>query len=139
VIVLADTHALIWWLTDSARLGPAARTELDAAQADPAGGIVVSVATRIDLRYLVKKATFSRSAADMVWKVTTDPSVNIRAVPVTSRVVDRFGDQAIVTSPLADPWDRLIVATAVELGVPLITKDRQMTDLAPQIGITAIW
>jgi PIN domain nuclease of toxin-antitoxin system len=139
VIVLADTHALVWWLTDPALLGSAARTELDAAQADPTGGIVVSVASRVDLHYLVKKGTFTSVAADAVWAVTTDLTVNVRAVPVTSRVADRFGDQAIVASPLADPWDRLIVATAVELGVPLITKDRTMSDLAPRIGITAIW
>lgn len=139
MIVLADTHALVWWLTEPAQLSSAARTELDAAQADPTGGIAVSVASRIDLHYLVKKGTFSATAADAVWNVTTDQTVNIRAVPVTSRVADRFGDQPIVASPLLDPWDRLIVATAVELGVPLITKDRKMRDLAPQIGITAIW
>jgi PIN domain nuclease of toxin-antitoxin system len=139
VIVLADTHALVWWLTDPAQLGSAARTELDAAQADSAGGIAVSVASRLDLHYLVKKGTFSESAADAMWNVTTDPTVNIWAVPVTSRIADRFGDQTIAASPLTDPWDRLIVATAVELGVPLITKDRKMRDLAPQIGISAIW
>ena len=28
---------------------------------------------------------------------------------------------------LPDPWDRMIVATALNLGVPLVTKDRAIT------------
>jgi PIN domain nuclease of toxin-antitoxin system len=44
-----------------------------------------------------------------------------------------------MASQLRDPWDRLILATAAELGVPLVTKDEKIQDLAPQIGVTAIW
>jgi PIN domain nuclease of toxin-antitoxin system len=139
VIVLADTHALVWWLTDLAQLSPAARADLDAAHGDPGGGILVSVASRIDLHYLVKKGTFTTAQTNLVWQVTDDPSVNVRAVPVTSRVADRFGDQAIVASPLTDPWDRLILATAIELGVPLVSKDEKIRTLAPAVAVTAVW
>jgi PIN domain nuclease of toxin-antitoxin system len=30
-------------------------------------------------------------------------------------------------SVLPDPWDRMIVATALHLGVPLVTRDRAIT------------
>jgi PIN domain nuclease of toxin-antitoxin system len=139
MIVVADTHALIWWLTDPDRLGSSALTDMNAAHEDSDGGILVSVASRLDLHYLVKKGTFTSGQADEVWNVTANPDVNARAVPVTSSVANRFGTPAIMASQLRDPWDRLIVATAAELGVPLVTKDEKIQDLAPQIGVTAIW
>jgi PIN domain nuclease of toxin-antitoxin system len=52
VIVLADTHALIWWLTDPSRLSRIAHKQLRAAHDDAADGISISVASRIDLHYL---------------------------------------------------------------------------------------
>jgi PIN domain nuclease of toxin-antitoxin system len=139
VIVLADTHALIWWLTDPAQLSSTARVQLDGAHKDPNGGVLVSVASRIDLHYLARKGTFTTGQTNLLWRVTDDPAINVRAVPVTSRIVERFGDQEILTSPLTDPWDRLIVATALELGVPLVTKDKKIRALAPQVALTAVW
>jgi PIN domain nuclease of toxin-antitoxin system len=57
VIVLADTHALVWWLMDPPRLSSVAHDQLRAAHDDTAGGILVSVASRIDLHYLAAKGT----------------------------------------------------------------------------------
>jgi PIN domain nuclease of toxin-antitoxin system len=57
----------------------------------------------------------------------------------TTSIAERFGDPAIFGSPLTDPWDRLIVATALELAVPLVTRDQRIWDLAPQVGLAAVW
>jgi PIN domain nuclease of toxin-antitoxin system len=49
--VLADTHALHWWLADPSRLSETARERLDAAEEAEPGGVLVSVASepaRID-------------------------------------------------------------------------------------------
>ena len=57
---------------------------------------------------------------------------------ITSPVAERFGD-AELTAVLPDSWDRLIVATAVELGVELITKDRAIGKLADRGYVAAVW
>src|SRR5205823_14496272 len=106
---------------------------MDCAHSDR-GGVLVSVASRIDLHYLATKGTFTVGQTRQVWQVTDDPTVNVRSVPVTSRIAERFGDPRILASPLTDPWDRLIMATALELGVPLITKDQKIRTLAHQMA-----
>jgi len=40
---------------------------------------------------------------------------------------------------LPDPWDRLIVATAIELGVELVTKDRAISKLDDRAYVAAVW
>jgi PIN domain nuclease of toxin-antitoxin system len=52
VRVVADTHALIWFLEADERLSAPAREVLEQTQQDPDGGIVVSMASRLDLHYL---------------------------------------------------------------------------------------
>lgn len=51
--VVADSHALIWYLLDDpdGRLSPAAIEALEAAETSD--GIVMSVATTVDLYYVV--------------------------------------------------------------------------------------
>jgi PIN domain nuclease of toxin-antitoxin system len=136
--VLADTHALHWWLADPSRLSDTARAHLDAAEEAEPGAVLVSVASRIDLHYLVASKKMSAELASFIWQVVTSPERNVWPVQITSPVAERFGD-AELTAALPDPWDRLIVATAVELGVELITKDRAIGKLADRGYVAAVW
>jgi PIN domain nuclease of toxin-antitoxin system len=136
--VLADTHALHWWLADPSRLSETARERLDAAEEAEPGGVLVSVASRIDLHYLVASKRMSAELAGFIWQAVTAPERNVWPVQITTPVADRFGDPEL-TATLADPWDRLIVATAVELGVDLVTKDRSMHELGRRGYVPAVW
>ena len=40
---------------------------------------------------------------------------------------------------LRDPWDRLITATAIDLGAPLVTKDRAITAIGQAGPVEIIW
>jgi len=63
VRVVADSHAAHWYVNGSARLSAPARRALASAEDEP-GGIVVSVATLIDLWY-VTQTTQGVSGADL--------------------------------------------------------------------------
>ena len=54
--------------------------------------------------------------------------------PVTLEVAAAF--QRIPRDSLGDPWDRFISATAMALELPLVTRDRKITEL--DLGET-IW
>jgi PIN domain nuclease of toxin-antitoxin system len=56
--LLLDTHALLWWLGDEARLGPAARALI----ADPANDVLVSV---VSLWEIVVKQRVGKLKADI--------------------------------------------------------------------------
>ena len=121
--VVADSHAIVWYTQGSHRISDDAAAAL--SEAETTGGIVVSVATLIDLWYVTQTTR----------RVTEDDLSRLRAAletlpkvifhPVDVAVADAC--TAVPCSLLTDPWDRLIVATAKELKVPLVTCDRQIT------------
>ncbi len=98
---------------------------------------MVSVASLIDLHYLVAKGRLAADVAQEVWAVTRDPTSNIVAMPVTPAIAERFRQQGV--DDLSDPWDRLIVCTAIELGLPLVTVDAAITSLGQRGVVDVIW
>ena len=110
---------------------------LEQAQQDPDGGIVVSMASRLDLHYLQRAGRFGPADVQRWWAVTEDPSWNISSAAITGPVVAYF-DSAELAS-LRDPWDRLITATAINLGAPLVTKDRAIASIGEAGAVEVIW
>jgi PIN domain nuclease of toxin-antitoxin system len=137
VRVVADTHALIWFLEADEHLSARAREVLEQAQQEPDGGIVVSMASRLDLHYLQRAGRFSPADVQRWWAVTEDPSWNISSAAITGPVVAYFDAAALAA--LRDPWDRLITATAIDLGAPLVTKDRAITAIGQAGPVEIIW
>lgn len=117
--VVADSHALVWFTQDSPRLSGRAATVLREAEASE--GIIVSVATLIDLWYVAQttQAVSVRKLADLRDLLAASPAVDFH--PIDVAVVDAY--TAISRELLTDPWDRFIVATALVLRVPLVTRD----------------
>lgn len=129
--VLADSHAIVWHLQGSARLSALAASALTEAEATD--GVVVSIATLIDLWY-VTQTTKKVTATDLA--VLRDLLVFSPAFvlhPIDVAVVD--ATTSIPRDLLTDPWDRFIVGTARALAVPLVTRDRAIRDsgLVPTI------
>lgn len=117
--VVADSHALVWFTQGSSQLSTTAADALRAAEASE--GVVVSVATLIDLWY-VTQTTQGVSAielSDLRRLVAGTPAVSFH--PVDVEVADAY--TGISRDLLRDPWDRLIVATALALHLPLVTRD----------------
>jgi PIN domain nuclease of toxin-antitoxin system len=132
VRVVADSHAIAWYVQGSSRLSGDAADALAAAEASD--GIVVSVATFVDLWY-VAQTTAAVTIDDLArLRVTLESSDAVALEPITLDVID--ATTSIPRDVLADPWDRFIVATAMVLGVPLVTRDSAIhkADL-----VTTVW
>lgn len=129
--VLADSHAIVWHLQGSARLSAAAASSL--AEAETTDGVVVSIATLIDLWY-VTQTTQKLSDANLTElrdMLASSPALSLQ--PIDIAVVDAA--TSIARDLLTDPWDRFIVGTALALALPLVTKDRAIREsgLVPTI------
>ncbi|MGR6962858.1 type II toxin-antitoxin system VapC family toxin [Geodermatophilus sp. URMC 61] len=125
--VVADTQALVWYLLDDPdrRLSPDARTALE--QAESTDGIAVSVASVVDLWYVIRtRGTFTDDQLDQVLGLLRDPETSLEAEPITLDIAAAF--RQIPRDALGDPWDRFITATAMALDLPLVTRDRRITD-----------
>ena len=125
--VVADTHAFYWYYRQPQQLSGAALATLHTALVG-GDGVVVSVATYMDLWYLVRKGRLPGVALSQVWSLTQDPGIDVTAAAITARIAERSTSAPI--DSLADPWDRFIVATAAARGLPLVTKDQPIADLA---------
>jgi len=123
--VLADTHAVIWYLQGSGALSAKASQVLrEAAETDL---IVVSAATLIDLWYLkCKQRDFTHEELRLIRDEVVNPAGDFMLAPVDLGVVDAF--ETIDAEALRDPWDRLITATAMSLELPLVGRDRQIAE-----------
>jgi PIN domain nuclease of toxin-antitoxin system len=122
VRVVADSHTIVWYVQDSDRLGADAAAAL--ADAEATDGIVVSVATLVDLWY-VTQTTQDVSADNLArLRSTLESAPEVDLHPIDVAVADAV--TAIPRDVLSDPWDRFIVATARALEVPLVTRDQRI-------------
>lgn len=120
--VVADTHAVVWFLEEDQQLSATAARRLDAC--DERGAIYISAYTLVEVRYLVEKGELGPNQEAQLFAAVDDADTAIEAVPVTVDIIRRL--QAVPRQMLTDPADRLIVATAMELGLPLVTRDRKI-------------
>ncbi len=128
--VVLDSHAIIWYVQGSARLSRTATTTI--TDAEQAGELVVSVATFLDLWYVTQttQAVTADQLRSLRDRLTSSEAVTME--PVNLAVADAW--HRIPRTVLADPWDRLIVATAMALQLPLVSKDEAIH----QSGLVAV-
>jgi len=114
MLIVLDTHAVVWWTLEPARLGRAAAREI--AQAERIG---VPAIDFWEVAVLVRKGRLELdvSVADWADRVLAIPKVECLALD------DRVALRADALSMHGDPADRFIVATALEHRARLITKD----------------
>ena len=126
-LMVADTHALLWYLLDPELLSAVARDAFECA-VDSRSGILVSAVTLIELVYISEKRSDSIDSATLrdVLAVLDEADSPVDVAPVTTEVTRRIA--SIERSHVRDPFDRAIVATAQAAGTQLITKDRLLTE-----------
>ncbi|HNS52783.1 MAG TPA: type II toxin-antitoxin system VapC family toxin [Anaerolineae bacterium] len=129
---VVDTHALVWYLEDSPRLGPAARQVFDACDH---GEIAIYVPTicLVEVIYLQEKGRIpAELKAELVAQLQSGAS-GLIMVGLTPEVAEAVAD--VPREAVPDMPDRIIAATARHLGLPLVSRDR-MIHLS---GIETIW
>ncbi len=124
--LLLDTHVWIWAASDAPALGAKARRLLHRIAA--AGGLHVSSASVFEIAALHTAGRLLLTRPVERWLRESIERGRLRVVDVTPDVAIDAG--AIPAPALADPLDRLLVATARDLDVPLVTRDRQVITYA---------
>jgi PIN domain nuclease of toxin-antitoxin system len=120
---VADTHAALWHLFADVRLSQAAADFIEQAAA-ARHRIVVSSVSLAEIVYLVEKNRVPLSAYDDLKAALADPNHVLKEAPVTLEIVEAMRQVPRVAVP--DMPDRIVAATAVYFGVPVISRDRQI-------------
>lgn len=126
---LLDTHAFIWLATDQARLSKPARDVIRRSEE----GLYISAVAAWEIGLLVNRGRFELDIDPAVLLATACRKHGIEEIPLR-------GEDALRSTLLPalhrDPFDRILVALAIQEGLVLVSKDEQ---LARYPGVKVVW
>ena len=132
VVIVLDTHALVWWVTGDAELSKKAKTvierELDS------GEIIVSAISAWEITMLVAKGRLILSMDVSSWLATVAEIERVKFLPVDMEIANK---SVVLPGEFhKDPADRMIVATSRKLAVPVVTQDEKIRSYP---NVKTIW
>ncbi|WP_224081968.1 type II toxin-antitoxin system VapC family toxin [Cupriavidus laharis] len=121
-MIVLDTHALVWWASGSDELSATAKAAIERESRE--GQIVVSAISAWEIAMLVEREKLVLSMDVGSW---LDTVAQIEAVTFYPVDVDVSIKSVHLPGEFhKDPADRMIVATARKLAVPLVSKDERI-------------
>ena len=129
-MIVLDTHTLLWWALDPGRLSPAATASVQ--QMERRGGFASAISIwELGTKIQRGQLELGISIGELARRIEQSATVQLLAVDTATwlRSVELVWDHR-------DPADRVIVATAVSLGLPLVTADTEIQRFG---GVTCIW
>ena len=122
MILLLDTHTVLWMTEDLPRLGRAARRSCDAALA--AGELAIPTVVLFEMGWALKRGRIEGPANVRDWRNRL-LSLGAREIGLSAEIAMR----AMELDDLhGDPLDRIIVATALVEEAMLLTADRPILE-----------
>jgi PIN domain nuclease of toxin-antitoxin system len=120
---VADTHAVIWYLFDDARLSNSARAYIE--QISVAGDrIAISSITFAEIIYLSERDRIPvGTLSELLKLIDSEQSVWVE-IPLNRAIADAMS--RVERTQVPELADRIIAATALHLNVPVITRDRKI-------------
>jgi PIN domain nuclease of toxin-antitoxin system len=133
MVLVLDTHTVIWYLNNSTNLSPTARTTIESA-IRAGDEVMISAISLVELVYLSERREgIFQEALQMLEVALVDEASGLSVAPVdaaVSRALHKVSRDEVPEMP-----DRIIAATAVYLGALLVTRDRQLRSA----GIQTVW
>jgi PIN domain nuclease of toxin-antitoxin system len=123
-VIVLDTHVWFWWQSGVRNLSARAREAID--RADRIGVCTISC---WEFARLVAKGRLGIDRDAAQWVAQALAHERSETLPLTAGVGVRAG---LLQGLRGDPVDRIVYATAAELDVPLVTKDRALRAFDPR-------
>ena len=124
ISAIADTHAVIWYLYDDARISEKAKRYIEETK-DHGNQIGISTITLVEIVYLIEKGRINMDAFTILSNELKDNQSVLQEIPLTNRIVIDLA--TIDRTSIPDMPDRIIAATALHLNVPLLSRDEKIT------------
>jgi PIN domain nuclease of toxin-antitoxin system len=126
--VLLDTHALLWFLIDDARLSAAARRLIE----NPDTEVEVSPASYWEIAIKISKGKYTLPEPYDVFMTRELAMNDFRILPVEIRHTNLL---TTLASHHSDPFDRLLIAQSLVDDIPIVSVDEAFDSY----GVTRIW
>ena len=132
-MILLDTHVLLWWQNGGDRLSKRARDAIASS------GVLVSPISFWEIAMLLAKGRIEVDRDPAVWSHDLLQSEKVDVAPLSATAALAAGFLPVAGFE-GDPADALLYATARELDIPLVTKDRNIRSHARvQRDLRVIW
>ncbi len=120
---VTDTHALLWHILQSERLSKKAALIFNQADNNDVRIYIPNIVL-VEIVYLMEKAKISNKSLEKLINLLDRNPNNYQMTQITVSTIRTM--QSLQRQLIPDMPDRIITATAVELGLPLITKDSKI-------------
>ncbi len=123
-MIVLDTHTWIWFISNPELLSEKARKATDDAKKKRR--IFISSISVWEVALLTAKGRLSLTMDVSGWIAKSEMLPFIRFIPVNNGIAL---NSVNLPQPIHnDPADRIIIATAMITGFPLVTKDQKISD-----------
>jgi len=131
-MVLLDTHVWVWFVSNPDNLSDHARSSIETAMEKKA--IYISSISTWEVALLVSRNRLKLTMNVHDWIQRSEALPFMKFIPVNNSIAIQ---SVYLPPPLHnDPADRIIIATALSLGIPVVTKDEKIINYRP---IETIW
>jgi len=130
-VILLDTHVVIWLALEPSRISRRARASIEETRRH-GEGLAISDITLLEIAATESKGRIKLNAS--LETFLSEVETRFVVLPITGRVCARA--MALPASYPKDPADRVIGATAMVEGVPLVTADE---DIRRSRALRTIW
>lgn len=121
-VILLDTHVLVWWVAESAKLSAPARRAIETGVAG--ARLTVSAVSFVEISTLLRRGRLELNAESRQWFAALISLPELLIEPISAEIAWTAG--GLETGLPGDPADRIIAATARTLGAKLITADEKL-------------
>ncbi|MEE8496595.1 MAG: type II toxin-antitoxin system VapC family toxin [Xanthomonadales bacterium] len=122
-MIILDTHVLLWWVSGSDSLSTAANKVIKRTLTE-GSEIIISSISAWEISMLINKGRLILSMDVESWLDEVSQIDGVRFVPVDNEIGVK--STALPGEFHKDPADRMIVATARKLAIPLVTADEKI-------------
>jgi PIN domain nuclease of toxin-antitoxin system len=121
-MIVLDTHAWIWWVSNPAFLSEKAKQVIDEAVTNR--NVLISTISTWEVAMLVSRGRLKLTIRPDDWVAASEALPFFDFVPVSNSIALKSVQLPGVLHN--DPADRIIIATAISLGAVLVTKDEKI-------------
>lgn len=119
-MIVLDTHAWVWWVAEPARLPEPARRAIEETLEANLPARVSTISTW-EVAMLVSRGRLELAMDVRDWVARSEAAPELQFVPVGNRIA--LWAVRLEDFPNRDPADRIIAATALDVGARLVTGD----------------
>lgn len=129
-MIVLDTHAWVWWVSEPDRLSDRARAAIEYARA-----VAISPISVWEIATKVSKGRLTLDRDPGVWLTQALARPRLELAQLSAEIAlaaGLLGDDGFH----GDPADRMIASTAIAHGAELVTKDHRIRSFP---GVRTVW